>query len=115
MARLAAAGTEEQAVWAVYAGTERLIAVLKFRLDYETPGVFTKLPNASDPVELVRDAGAMLSRSAEEIAEGRLVDSIETLRKARNNLRSYLTERRMSESRAERARGAQGHPSNGSR
>ncbi len=46
--RLSGAG-DENAVWDVYAGTEKLIAVLKFRLDYETPGVFTKLPDASDP------------------------------------------------------------------
>jgi hypothetical protein len=92
----------EQAVWEVYAGTEKLIAVLKFRLDYETPGVFTKLPGASDPVKLVKDASELLSRAAEQIGEGRLVDSIETLRKARNNLRSYLTEKKKSATRAQR-------------
>ena len=39
----------EDTVWQVYAATEKLIAVLKFRLDYETPGVFAKLPDAGRP------------------------------------------------------------------
>ncbi len=101
-ARLAAARTDEDAVWAVYSGTEKLIAILRFRLDYETPGVFATLPEASDPGKLLGDAEALLSKSAEEIREGRLVDSVETLRKARNNLRSFLTELRTSATRAER-------------
>ena len=91
---MARAEVEESAVWAAYAGTEKLIAVLKFRLDYETPGVFTNLPDASDPEKLVSDARKFLSKSAEEISRGRVVESIETLRKARNNLRSYLAEKR---------------------
>jgi hypothetical protein len=97
-------GTEEGelAIWRAYAGTEKLIAVLKFRLDYETPGAFTKLPDASDPEKLLEDATGLLSRSAEEISEGALAESIETLRKARNDLRSYLTERRRSATRAQR-------------
>jgi hypothetical protein len=86
----------DKAVWDVYAGTERLIAILKFRLDYETPGVFTKLPDASDPAKLLKDARKLLSKVAEEISKGRLVESIGTLRKARNALRSYLIQERKS-------------------
>jgi hypothetical protein len=98
---------DEDEVWEVYAGAEKLIAILKFRLDYETPGVFTKLPDASDPARLIEDASELLARSAQEIGRGSLVESVETLRKARNNLRSYLTERRTSATRAARkARGA---------
>ncbi|MGH9920323.1 MAG: hypothetical protein ACRD6W_15830, partial [Nitrososphaerales archaeon] len=99
--RLSAAGGEA-AVWQVYAETEKLIASLKFRLDYETPGVFTTLPDASDPAQLLRDARELLSEAAERIAEGELVASIGTLRKARNELRSYLTEVRKSATRTER-------------
>lgn|GEM_PF-3906580 len=44
----------------------------------------------------------MLSKASEEIAGGELVESIGTLRKARNDLRSYLTEMRRSATRAER-------------
>jgi acyl-CoA reductase-like NAD-dependent aldehyde dehydrogenase len=98
--RLAAAGAEA-AVWEVYARTERLIASLKFRLDYETPGVFTTLPDASDRAKLLRAARELLSEAAEQIAEGELVASIGTLRKARNELRSYLSEIRKSATRAE--------------
>jgi len=108
--RLSAAGAEA-AVWEVYVGTEKLIASLKFRLDYETPGVFTTLPDASDQAKLLRAARELLSEAAEQIAEGELVESIETLRKARNELRSYLTEMRRSATRAVRkARVAPGEP-----
>jgi hypothetical protein len=93
--RLAGAETEK-AVWDVYARTEELIAILKFRLDYETPGVFTRLPDASDPAKLLRDARALLSKAANEISKGRLVESIGTLRRARNGLRSCLIEKRKS-------------------
>ena len=93
---------DERTVWEVYAGTEKLIAVLKFRLDYETPGVFTKLPDASEPVALLEEASELLSRAAEEILGRRLVGAVETLRRARNNLRSYLTEKRRSATRADK-------------
>ena len=106
--RLAGADAEK-AVWDVYAETEKLIAIMKFSLDYETPGVFTTLPDASDPAKLVRDARELLSKASEQIARGRLVASIGTLRKSRNSLRSYLTEKRKSARRAERkARAAPG-------
>jgi hypothetical protein len=104
--RLAGADAEN-AVWGVYAGTEKLIAILKFRLDYETPGVFTELPDSSDPAKLLEDARALLSKASKEIARGRLVASIGTLRKARNSLRSYLTDQRKKATRREKkARGA---------
>lgn len=99
---LARAETDESAVWAVYARTEKLIAILKFRLDYETPGLLIKLPDASDPARLLKEARGLLSKASEEIARGRLVASIGTLRKARNCLRSYMTDRRRSATRAER-------------
>ncbi len=89
----------EDTVWQVYAATEKLIAVLKFRLDYETPGVFAKLPDAGPPAKLVEDARGLLSKAAEEIGQGSLVRSIETLRKARNNLRRYLVDKKRPRSR----------------
>lgn len=93
---------EERAVWDVYAGTEKLIAILKFRLDYETHGAFTRLPEAGDQAKLLKVAHQQLSKAAEEIAGGMLVECITTLREARNNLRSYLTERRKSATRADK-------------
>jgi hypothetical protein len=92
----------EKGVWEVYARTEKMIAILKFRLDYETPGVFAKLPDAGDPAELLKEAHELLSKASEEIAQSRFVESIATLREARNDLRSYLTEARRSATRAER-------------
>jgi hypothetical protein len=76
--------------------------VLKFRLDYETPGVFTKLPDASEPLVLLKEASALLSRAVEELSGRKLVEAVETLRKARNNLRSYLTDKRKAATRADR-------------
>jgi len=93
---------DEQAVWEAYAGTEKLIAVLRFRLEYETPGVFTKLPDAKDPMGLLDEALALLSRSRDEIQGQRLVGAVETLRAARNDLRSYLTAKRKAATKAER-------------
>ena len=104
-------GGAETAVWDVYAGTEKLIALLKFRLEYETPGAFAKLPDAGDPAKLLKAAREMLSKASQEIATGKLVESIGTLRKARNDLRSYLMEMRRSATRAERkTRVAPGRP-----
>jgi len=97
------AGVSEQAVWEAYAGTEKLIAVLKFRLDYETPGVFTKLPEPSDPAKLLEGARELLSMAADEISARKGVKAIETLRKARNELRSYLTDKRKSATRRTRS------------
>jgi hypothetical protein len=93
---------DEQAVWEVFARTEKLIAVLKFRLDYETPGVFTKLPDPSEPVTLLEEGGVFLSRAAKELSARKPVEAVETLRRARNNLRSYLTDKRKSATKADR-------------
>jgi hypothetical protein len=93
---------DEGAVWEVYSRVEMLIAVLKFRLDYETPGVFTRLPDAKDPLRLLENARELLSKSEGEISGLRLVDAVETLRSARNDLRSYLTAKRKAATRAHR-------------
>lgn len=60
------------------------------------------MPDASDPAKLLKGAHKLLSKASEEIAARKLVDSIATLRKARNDLRSYLTETRKSATRAEK-------------
>jgi hypothetical protein len=85
---------DDSAVWDVYSGVEKLVAVLRFRLDYETPGVFTKLPKADRPAPLLEEARALLALSGEQISGGMLVEAVETLRKARNNLRGCLTSKR---------------------
>jgi len=95
--------TSEQVVWEVYAGTEKLIAIMKLRLDYETPGAFTKLPEASDPAKLLVDAREMLSKAAGELSARKGVNAIETLRRARNSLRSFLTEKSKSATRRTRS------------
>jgi len=80
---------------------------MKFRLDYETPGAFTTLPDSGQPVALLEEAGTFLSRAGKELSERKLVQAVETLRKARNNLRAYLTEKSKSATKADRrARGS---------
>jgi hypothetical protein len=81
--------------------------VLKFRLDYETPGVFTTLPDSGEPLALLEEAGTLLSSAGRELSERKLVQAVETLRRARNNLRGYLTKKSKSATKADRrARGS---------
>ena len=89
-----AGGVDEAKVWDVYARVEMTIASLRLRLDYETPGAFTKLPDASDAPRLLEDAREALCRAAVEISGNKLVDSVDTLRRARNELRSFLVSKR---------------------
>ena len=63
------------------------------------PGSSRSFPTPGDPAKLVEDARGLLSKAAEEIGEGSLVRSIETLRKARNNLRRYLVDKKRPRSR----------------
>jgi hypothetical protein len=106
--RLEGPGAEaEETVWEVYAATEKLIAILKFRLDYETPGVFAKLPDADDPGKLVEDAQRLLAKAASEIGQGNLLPSIETLRKARNYLRRFLIDKKRQKPRTGARKGPQ--------
>jgi len=76
--------------------------VLKFRLDYETPGVFTKLPDSGEPLALLEDAGTFLSKAGKELSQRKLVQAVETLRRARNNLRGFLTDKRKSATKADK-------------
>lgn len=95
-------GADPDEIWDVYAMTEKLIAVLRFRLDYETPAIFTKLPDAGDPPALLKEAQAQLSMAVDQLSARRSVEAIETLRKARNQLRSYLTDLSKAATKADR-------------
>ena len=89
-----------EVVWEVYSQVEKTIAILKFMLDYETPGVSAKLPNAAEPEKLVEDARVLIARAASELVSGEPEKAVETLRGARNDLRSLLTPRRVSKKRS---------------
>ncbi len=93
-AMLSTGEPSDDVVWRAYSETEKLIAILKFKTGYETPGVFTKLPDAKDTRRLVKNAVELLVASADVLEKGEVVTSIETLRGARNNLRSYLRAKR---------------------
>lgn len=108
--RLAAGDPDEDRIWEAYSSLEKVIAVLKFRLDYETPGVAVRLPQASDSRKLVEEAKTLLSAAVEELERDRPSESIETLRKARNGLRALLRESRLKRERSRR-KGAMPLPS----
>jgi hypothetical protein len=93
---------DERTIWGLYARTEKLISTLKFKVGYETPGTFAKLPTTNEPKALMEHAEMLLSQSAEEISRQKPKDAVKSLRNARNDLRAYLTERRKSALRAER-------------
>ncbi|MDA4117479.1 MAG: hypothetical protein OK455_03960 [Thaumarchaeota archaeon] len=93
---------DDTAIWKVYAKTEKLIAVLKFRIEYEAPGRFAKLPATSEEKKLLEDALRSLAMSAEDISSHRLKEAVESLRDARNNLRAYLILKRKSSLKAHR-------------
>jgi len=100
---LAAPGSlDDEAIWFAYARTEKLIAVMKFRIGFETPGIYAELPDASDAPRILEEARALLAEGAEEISRNRPIEAIKTLRKARNNLRSYLARKARSSDRPRR-------------
>jgi hypothetical protein len=84
----------EMQVWSVYAGTEKVVAILKFRLRAERPGVFSTLPESRVPLDLLPVALAMVNQAADEIRAAKLVEGLESLRGARDRLRAYLTTER---------------------
>jgi hypothetical protein len=102
-------GIDEDAVWSAYAGVEKLIAVLRFRLGYETPARFSRLPSekeGDDDASLLLDrASDLLTTALDEMAAGRLVGAVETLRSARNDLRGYLTSKRKAATRRPPSKG----------
>lgn len=89
-------------LWGAYSSLEKLIAVMKFRLDYETPGIAVKLPSAKDPSGLLEHARKSLSAAVDELDGDNPSDSIDNLRKARNDLRALLREDRLSRDRSRR-------------
>ncbi len=95
-------GFDEGKVWSLYARTEKLVAVLKFRLGYETPATFAKLPRAREPKALLEEAERLLSVSRDEISGGRMTEAVDAIRRARNNLRACLADRRRSLLKGER-------------
>ncbi len=91
---------DELRVWRVYAGLEKAVATLKFRMDVESPGVFLRLPRSRRPVEFLRESGRLLSTAEAALSRERLPEALRHMRNARNNLRAVLTERSRSRTRA---------------
>jgi hypothetical protein len=93
----------EDTIWLVYAGVEKLVAILRFRLEYETPATFANLPVEEEEgpatLGLVHHAADLLSTAQEELDAGRLVAAVQTLRGARNDMRSHLISQKKAASR----------------
>jgi hypothetical protein len=92
----------EMDVWTVYAGTEKVVAILKLRLGVERPGVFSELPKAQRSVDLLPIALERMTHGTGEIKEKRLLDGLNDLRVARDHLRAYLSEERKARMRTKR-------------
>jgi hypothetical protein len=85
---------EEHEIWSLYARSERLAAVLKFRLGVERPGVFLKLPRSEKPEEFLPLALGGLGAATEALEKKKQLDGLESIRTARTYLRAYLAEKR---------------------
>jgi len=97
----------EADVWKIYSGTEMVIAKLKARLDFETPGVRFTLPKAKDSWRtLLVESRAQLSSSLAALSSGEAVEAVGLMRGARNLLRAYLTEKRRAVTRKKRVKGS---------
>ena len=100
----------EMQVWSVYAGTEKTVAILKFRLGAERPGVFSELPKFQRLADFLPVALEKLTEATLKIEAEQLLEGLDTLRGARDNLRAYLSEERRVRMRAKR-RAAASRPS----
>jgi hypothetical protein len=101
----------ENEVWLLYARSERLAAVLKFRLEVERPGVFQKLPRSEKPEEFLPRALEGLKDAIAALEEKKEPDGLESIRSARTSLRAYLAEKRRVRMRAKRRASAASRPS----
>ncbi|MDA4122262.1 MAG: hypothetical protein OK456_03670 [Thaumarchaeota archaeon] len=92
----------ESDVWSVYAGLEKVVAVLKFRLKQESPGVFRELPKSAVPVSLLPPALEAVKEGRSMLESKEFPEALESLRVGRDNLRAYLSEQRKARARVKR-------------
>jgi hypothetical protein len=83
----------EQQVWPIYSGMEKTVAKLKLRLGVERPGVFQEVPTSKTPELLLTLALERMKGGIQKMDERHLLESLESLREARNYLRGYLSEK----------------------
>ena len=74
--------------------SERLAAVLKFRLGVERPGVFLKLPRSEKPEEFLPAALEGLGAAIEALGNKKQTEALGSVRSARTFLRAFLAEKR---------------------
>jgi len=86
-----------RSIWSAYAEVEKSVAFIKFDLDEENPGRFTKLSNYRVPDErqALQFALKNLRKGADDFALGDFHQSLKELREARNYLRALLREKRL--------------------
>jgi len=92
----------EMQVWSVYAGTEKTVAILKFRLGAERPGIFSVPPLYENQAELLTTSLEKMTDASLKMKANQLLAGLEALRCARDNLRAYLSEERKTRMRAKR-------------
>lgn len=92
----------EMQVWSVYAGTERVVAILKLRMRVESPGVHVVPPKSKSPADLLTGAAEQMAEGIQMVDGRELAQGLESLRAARNNLRTYLSQERRARLRSRR-------------
>ncbi len=84
----------ESSIWSLYARCERLVGILKFRLEVERPGSFLELPRSEVPADFLRPAGEALGVVDDALSNDKYLEALDSLRTARTNLRAYLSSKR---------------------
>ena len=101
---------KENEVWSLYAVSERLAAVLKFRLGVERPGVFLELPRSEKPEEFLPLALDGLQSAVAALEAKDQLEGLESIRTARTYLRAYLAQKRRVKMRAKRKASSSSRP-----
>ena len=84
----------EDDVWPLYARSEMVAAILKYRMKVERPGILQKLPKSDAPEEFLPPALEALRRALSSLREGRAPESLEQIREARTLLRAFLASKK---------------------
>ena len=94
------------AVWSIYARTEKTVAILRYRLGVERPGLRLEIPRSQAPEPLLRRALESMKDAAAQLEKEELPQALASLRVSRNGLRGFLTEGKRAERRTRVRRAA---------
>ena len=98
-------GDQVRSVWLAYVEVEKSIAFIKFDLNEENPGRFTRFRGYSVPDErqALQFALRNMKKGTDDFKLGDFKQSLKNLREARNYLRAFLREKRLKRARNARS------------